>query len=541
VDLEVGHVRAVGIARTEAQQLVRHLDDGTLSAADHRVLVVRRLEVRERSASARHRRAQAQLSDLGRRAWRPAHGPIPPTAEAVVFEDEAQLLACVTEDMIRGNSHRWYWQELLRGLPSDPGRALAPIWLRRIRWLPAALVQLDQPTAAAAVALVAGDAGQVLKALLAAFDVQSVDNWRAPPRASAPVRAKPAWDVPVPDGGIDRAHAARSTRAMPWDGLVPRGDGAALLQLATALAHDPAEVRRRVTTALSPSPAAAQPTPGVGAHRSRRPDSFRARAAPEPTDIHDPATVQPAASTSSSWMTDGLVTELAGLLFLVNFVVWLAPFPVAISGWGIVELLARHLIGTKADIHRQDALWGLLAALDGRAVGSPLTVTLAPRDTLRLPDAWLTRWPPPRLTASLEGGDRLLVTSDQGPIVVADVPGSDHAGLLAETARLRRMGLDVVDGLDVTDGDSSAGPTPLARLERSVGGFVSWLLQDRAITVEALACPGRVALSRTHLDLTIDWDDLDLPIRRAGLDCDPGWVPDLGRIVLFHFGSDEGA
>jgi hypothetical protein len=47
--------------------------------------------------------------------------------------------------------------------------------------------------------------------------------------------------------------------------------------------------------------------------------------------------------------------------------------------------------------------------------------------------------------------------------------------------------------------------------------------------------PGRLLVGRTHVDLTMGLDQIAVPIRRAGLDRDPGWVPDLGRIVAFHF------
>jgi hypothetical protein len=30
-------------------------------------------------------------------------------------------------------------------------------------------------------------------------------------------------------------------------------------------------------------------------------------------------------------------------------------------------------------------------------------------------------------------------------------------------------------------------------------------------------------------------NDISLPVRLAGLDCDPGWLPDFGRVVKFHF------
>jgi hypothetical protein len=32
-----------------------------------------------------------------------------------------------------------------------------------------------------------------------------------------------------------------------------------------------------------------------------------------------------------------------------------------------------------------------------------------------------------------------------------------------------------------------------------------------------------------------DIDDVNMAARISGLDRDPGWVPELGRIVLFHF------
>lgn len=42
-------------------------------------------------------------------------------------------------------------------------------------------------------------------------------------------------------------------------------------------------------------------------------------------------------------------------------------------------------------------------------------------------------------------------------------------------------------------------------------------------------------LSATHLDVIFSFDQVDLSVRRLGLDVDPGWVPWLGRIVNLHF------
>ncbi len=47
--------------------------------------------------------------------------------------------------------------------------------------------------------------------------------------------------------------------------------------------------------------------------------------------------------------------------------------------------------------------------------------------------------------------------------------------------------------------------------------------------------PAYVIASLTHLDVTLDLDDVRLPERRAGLDISPGWVDWFGRVVTLHF------
>lgn len=47
--------------------------------------------------------------------------------------------------------------------------------------------------------------------------------------------------------------------------------------------------------------------------------------------------------------------------------------------------------------------------------------------------------------------------------------------------------------------------------------------------------PGRIVVTPLHLDVFFDPATIDLRIRRAGLDLDPGWVPWLGRVLRFHY------
>jgi hypothetical protein len=51
----------------------------------------------------------------------------------------------------------------------------------------------------------------------------------------------------------------------------------------------------------------------------------------------------------------------------------------------------------------------------------------------------------------------------------------------------------------------------------------------------ALAVPGRLYVTSSHVDLVLPLAAADLAVRRAGLDRDPGWLPAFGRVVYFHF------
>lgn len=49
---------------------------------------------------------------------------------------------------------------------------------------------------------------------------------------------------------------------------------------------------------------------------------------------------------------------------------------------------------------------------------------------------------------------------------------------------------------------------------------------------------GRIANTRTHLDVIFEFDQLDIRIRKAGLDINPGWVSWLGKVIQFHYESE---
>ncbi|WNZ59203.1 hypothetical protein QEG98_24265 [Myxococcus sp. MxC21-1] len=56
---------------------------------------------------------------------------------------------------------------------------------------------------------------------------------------------------------------------------------------------------------------------------------------------------------------------------------------------------------------------------------------------------------------------------------------------------------------------------------------------------ELVLRPGRLVATRTHLDVVFAASQVDIRIRRAGLDINPGWVPWLARVIQYHYQYDE--
>ena len=204
--------------------------------------------------------------------------------------------------------------------------------------------------------------------------------------------------------------------------------------------------------------------------------------------------------------TDGVFTALGGVLYLINLLGrldllhnWqeeevLAEF---VSGWAMVEALAHCLLwyGGLHESYRNDAIWHVLALLDGREPGTPV-VTGLPEALPALARQWFAT-----------GSEEISYSR-------------------AAASLLIRPDEQVLDWLV------------------RVSGFVYRLLarmleispdEPGRLVQLALCHPGQLIANRTHVDLHMSLEESNIAVRRAGLDGDPGWVPDLGRIVYFHF------
>jgi hypothetical protein len=76
-------------------------------------------------------------------------------------------------------------------------------------------------------------------------------------------------------------------------------------------------------------------------------------------------------------------------------------------------------------------------------------------------------------------------------------------------------------------------------------GFVGFLTDRLTCDVDELATvllerPAQVHANRTHVDVHLPLSSARVTVRRAGFDLDPGWVPELNRVITFHFDDDSG-
>jgi hypothetical protein len=209
-------------------------------------------------APAWERAARSGLAELARRAARPAYDAVPSNANAVLFTDQGELLACLSRDLLRGEvSTLWWWRALLRSLPSSASASLMEAWRRDIRYVPSALAQLSARGEAARVIsnFTPAEAWWFLEEVARTFELQFVSV--AARRPSSTSMEDDSFHSAAGAIHVDHA-AAFSTSpqsvtpiAVPWHGtlahsVVPANIGrerSALLAISLLLCDAPRIVR----------------------------------------------------------------------------------------------------------------------------------------------------------------------------------------------------------------------------------------------------------------------------------------------------------
>ncbi len=492
-----------------------------------------------------------RLANLYRSAARPALGSVPENAEAVLFTSRAELLACLAADMASGcHWRRWWWQGPLSRLNPATRDSLAGLLLQEARLVPALLGHLDEcgraqpvlssldaPQALAVLEAVVREHGlspAVLNAVQGAH--KQSDAAREPDNAARLAGERPPQT---------RANLLDSATSRPWSAAIERRQAAALplpnrglLAVALSLHAQPRQARSplfaielerwllEVALATTNSETTATTDTHHLAGKTPLPQSQPlAQAAPPPR----PAT------------SDGMRAEQPPSAFGY-------PEPAA-----NLVTPAKHRAGAAGSGSEADSLPEPSAALP---CGEP---------SIRAPQQNCTEAKPPSASAWQRTDDVLtagvetrlggvfylvnlldaLVSANRGEAswalveLVARALIYDHRVDFAGDPVWRVLAL--LDGRD-PDTPAGLGPESLLWLDAAIAHISARLRRllapgdpGRSIADELLIRRATVYVTSTHVDVVMPLEEVSIPVRRAGLDQDPGWQPALGRIIFFHF------
>lgn len=479
------------------------------------------------------------LDELTRSAVRPVSGQVPLSAQAVVFMDRAELLACFALDWLSGSvTQHWWWRTLLRdgGAVHTEARVLSA-WFDAPEAMPAAfqilatrgasnnfVSHLSTETAQRWVQRIAHVFGMpaLLQVIAASAEV--------PSSAAAQTQAPPAA---IDEGGAPETLRSHTRHEPPWaELLAPRfSAGAAsslmhelLVGFALTLAEAPAFARsdafvqqtrawldgEQKESAVESAMKAAQasqaqiPTLHFTPTQNSQIVSFQEASAPTGTraDGSDAEDTASRIREPSPARDDG-VLEFAGSL----------PQDVVPSTDEFVSTAV-----TLRELEVVESEFGGLFYL----VNAALALELYPDFTTPLARGLdVNFW---EFLARV--GDHYLGTAwheDELWSLLQRFAGQTHKereGLLCAPISELDWLQDVLHPLNdylrraLRQDDSN-----------EIKDWVSLLFAHHA----------RILISATQMDLFFALDTLPIEIRLSGLDRNPGWVPAAGYFIAFHF------
>ena len=164
-------------------------------------------------------RWQAVLEDRLRHAARPARGVVPAGAEAALFADSAELLACLARDWLQGTgAEAWWWSVLFPS--TDLATALQQAWLRHPGDVPAALRTLGLATEAPRflAALPSPMTQQLLHRVVAAFALERLaEGWDGTLNSNRDVEIRrEGQDQGIPFRPTESAIPGSGVQFPPW-------------------------------------------------------------------------------------------------------------------------------------------------------------------------------------------------------------------------------------------------------------------------------------------------------------------------------------
>jgi hypothetical protein len=498
------------------------------------------------------------------RAVRPALGPVPANADAVLFADRAELLACAARDLLGGAlALQWWWTHLLSGERSVA--AVVREWTRAPAYVPAAVAMLTSRGEVTAFArhIAAGEAVQLIEAILRAHSLPALafDMVNALTASFAPPTAPgKESQLSSPEPGKPRAEPLATP---PWRAIVPDLSPSMLtveqqsfIAISLVLRRAPALVRsERFAREVV-----------VWIESARRSDVL---AEPHPAERAAP-TAMPELQAAEPRQTGETLPAASGNVARKD----IAPKPHLPTPSPISQSPAPGRGGATTQNIREQGDGGSPSPGGGWVGGG------RGGQGVRFRNETGPIFEIPSETASPEPQESSPIATEPQPIDPDIAIESDFAGIFFLlnvaidlglysdfTSPVQRgISLDVWDFLALTGAeiagleDDPIGPL-LATLANCKDGeplgadFIppddqsmgKWLAATVGQIRDRLAIAGiddayrvvrrygRITTTPAHLDVYFSLAVHPIEIRLAGLDRNPGWIPAAGRHVAFHF------
>jgi hypothetical protein len=441
---------------------------------------------------------ELHVAALSKQAARPLFEPVPSDAQAVLFADQAELLACLSLNWLDGSlSAHWWWHSVFPN--ADFSRLIPSVFVEYALYIPATLEILARigRVAEFSQALDAPSARAMFAALLCAFDLSFLERSILVPDLPQVAQKKThiqddVFDsggqfIPVHAGLVSQPDNPFSTIAPEVtliSGLSPEVQN--LLGVALMLRRAPALLRSKAFAARLAATWRAGGMQPVGVVESSRSGDDSPISTPASQhNIQQVEHQQEPALLREAYLSPTPVvrvtqTNFGGVFYLLNLAVYMEIYDdftrPANSGWDLqpwdlLAMLGRHWLG---EAFEADPLWTLLAQLAGRdPSNSPGADFMPPPD-----------WEMPFLRFGL-------------PAAPADL------SWLEQLAHHLRVRLELALGFD----------DPLRLLDQ----------------------PAQVFISSTRLDVYFSLATHPLEVRLAGLDRDLGWLPAAGYAIFYQF------
>ncbi|MCE7988995.1 MAG: hypothetical protein DYG89_48185 [Caldilinea sp. CFX5] len=542
------------------------------------------------------RAVRQELAVRHERAVRPVQGQIPGNPDALLFADEAELLACLALDLAQGiASTRWWWQVILRRLGLSTQPTPFRLLTQQVEQMPALFHLLSSWDKAVKILLACSptETERLLSQLLQTHQVTAFQT-SGPSTPGTAVDEGSRQSETAPNGATHQSGAtieAANGWRPPWQpwlkpaapaALSPTAD--ALLGVALTLFHRPGFAQspaftsaahrwwwHRTALVLPTAPLNATTTE-ITKTTDAQPDAIPIAAGSGSQSIQ-PAGVVPARAQSSQTGEQPTLDPLWGAPPLAPPTATGTP-PVAVetpldSRQGRPDVTPAARPATAATSPVQSALLlGANTLRDGvtTEVGG-LLYLINMLERLRLPAWFAADWGIQSHVGPwgvLESVGRGLLAAT-GVALLADPIWAALAHLAGRTPpALPGEALLQAGPPQLPAAWAAPWPaTPLADEPPLVGPLVDplnpvlrdwlalvlpylrhWLCRrlslgdapaDSKDIGHLLALRGRLFVTSSHVDLVLRLAQINLAARRSGLDQDPGWLPHWGRVIKFHF------